>query len=385
MGDIVHDFSIASMDELEAIAIKKVDEEEQWTFFDWFDDTFSEKLDIKENLNDLKHYHEEMMDTYNIGKKKLKSIIKDVTFVDDTHAKIWEQIDTELSLYLNKINVLIDTIKPSTLAYKSSEDLKTYLDKVDERYTKAFESSEANIELLHAYIEQELYPPEWWESTLSGVEGFVVSVGRNLIFDPLYGVAKEIGFEDFARNGVQGLDNFEKWLRENTFNENTYLTGSKLGEITSIVVGIYEMIQGASMIVSGIAGEIGGGLLALTGVGVAPGGAVMASSGELIFAGAGVFTMGVATTGSGLGKVKEPIEKTEVDLEDIKEVDPTLDVGEGASGGKKTVDINNPVLDNIRTGSALKTDAQHAFNDIIDNYAGDATKFTLEGGDGINR
>ncbi|MFR1807542.1 MAG: hypothetical protein ACLSWV_01185, partial [Pygmaiobacter massiliensis] len=58
---------------------------------------------------------------------------------------------------------------------------------------------------------------------------------------------------------------------------------------------------------------------------------------------------------------------------------------EGASGAKKTIDINNPVLDNIRTGSALKTDAQHAFNDIIDNYAGNATKFTLEGGDGINR
>lgn len=57
----------------------------------------------------------------------------------------------------------------------------------------------------------------------------------------------------------------------------------------------------------------------------------------------------------------------------------------GASGAKKTVDINNPVLENVRTGSALKSDAQHAFNDIIDNYAGDATKFPLKGGDGVNR
>ena len=57
----------------------------------------------------------------------------------------------------------------------------------------------------------------------------------------------------------------------------------------------------------------------------------------------------------------------------------------GAGGPKKPVDINNPVLDNVRTGSALKSDAQHAFNDIIDNYAGDATKFTLKGGDGVYR
>ena len=54
-------------------------------------------------------------------------------------------------------------------------------------------------------------------------------------------------------------------------------------------------------------------------------------------------------------------------------------------GGIKTVDINNPVLDNIRTGSALKGDSLHAFNDIIDNHTGDATKFSLTGGDGVER
>ena len=53
--------------------------------------------------------------------------------------------------------------------------------------------------------------------------------------------------------------------------------------------------------------------------------------------------------------------------------------------GGKTVDISNPVLDNIRTGSALKGDSLHAFNDIIDNYAGDATEFLLTGGDGVKR
>lgn len=54
-------------------------------------------------------------------------------------------------------------------------------------------------------------------------------------------------------------------------------------------------------------------------------------------------------------------------------------------GGSGTKEIHNPVLDNPRTGSALKGDAQHAFNDIIDNYAGDATKFNIIGGDGVER
>lgn len=44
--------------------------------------------------------------------------------------------------------------------------------------------------------------------------------------------------------------------------------------------------------------------------------------------------------------------------------------------------ISNPVTESIRTGSALKPDAHHAFPDIIDNYAGYATRFTIVGGDG---
>ena len=48
---------------------------------------------------------------------------------------------------------------------------------------------------------------------------------------------------------------------------------------------------------------------------------------------------------------------------------------------KGFIKINNPVLNNIRIGSALKDDLLHAFNDIIDNYAENTTKFSLIGGD----
>ncbi len=53
--------------------------------------------------------------------------------------------------------------------------------------------------------------------------------------------------------------------------------------------------------------------------------------------------------------------------------------GGGLSKGVHEVDskaseITNPVIENIRTGSVLKDDPSHAFNNIIDNCVGDATK-----------
>ena len=47
--------------------------------------------------------------------------------------------------------------------------------------------------------------------------------------------------------------------------------------------------------------------------------------------------------------------------------------------------VSNPVTDSIRTGSALKPDVHHAFPDIVDNYAGYASRFTITGGDGKER
>lgn len=47
--------------------------------------------------------------------------------------------------------------------------------------------------------------------------------------------------------------------------------------------------------------------------------------------------------------------------------------------------IHNPVVDSIRTGSALKADETHAFPDIADNYASYAHRFSLTGNDGKTR
>lgn len=65
--------------------------------------------------------------------------------------------------------------------------------------------------------------------------------------------------------------------------------------------------------------------------------------------------------------------------------DSILWMGEN-EGVREAKTISHPVLDNTRTGSALKPyDGQHGFNDIIDNYAKDAQKFDIVGGDKVQR
>ncbi|MCR6095427.1 LXG domain-containing protein [Salipaludibacillus agaradhaerens] len=60
--------------------------------------------------------------------------------------------------------------------------------------------------------------------------------------------------------------------------------------------------------------------------------------------------------------------------------------GKGSGTGNKGKNISHPVLDNTRSGSALKNpDGQHGFNDIIDNYTLQAKEFDIVGGDGVKR
>lgn len=47
--------------------------------------------------------------------------------------------------------------------------------------------------------------------------------------------------------------------------------------------------------------------------------------------------------------------------------------------------VNNLIVNSKRVGSAKKSDPYHSFNDIVDNYAGDAKKFFIKGGDGKTR
>lgn len=46
----------------------------------------------------------------------------------------------------------------------------------------------------------------------------------------------------------------------------------------------------------------------------------------------------------------------------------------------KSNQIKNEIIDLSRVGSALKEDAYHVFSDIVDNYAGYATKNSISNG-----
>ncbi|MCY9265342.1 hypothetical protein [Bacillus haynesii] len=78
-------------------------------------------------------------------------------------------------------------------------------------------------------------------------------------------------------------------------------------------------------------------------------------------------------------KTHEPTKKVEKEVE-VGKRSSELD-GKGTGNG-----ISHPVLDNTRSGSALKKpDGQHGFNDIIDNYTPHAKEFEIVGGDRVKR
>lgn len=84
-----------------------------------------------------------------------------------------------------------------------------------------------------------------------------------------------------------------------------------------------------------------------------------------------MFIASLVKDGSGIAtQVLRHTAKTNINLQ--KGLDKHVDAG--ASG---TVEIENIVLNSPRAGSASKLDKHHNFNEIIDNYAGDASRFDI--------
>ena len=90
---------------------------------------------------------------------------------------------------------------------------------------------------------------------------------------------------------------------------------------------------------------------------------------------------------TGGGAVVDAITKADDVIDAVKTIDNVGDAaraldnaGDVAQITKGTSIIKNDVLDLPRVGSALQTDLYHAFPDIIDNYAGYATKNNISNG-----
>ena len=59
-----------------------VDEEEQWTVFDFVEDFFMEELEIGDYINDINSYHLHMFDKHDVTTKKLDVIVEKAGKVD---------------------------------------------------------------------------------------------------------------------------------------------------------------------------------------------------------------------------------------------------------------------------------------------------------------
>ncbi|MFQ8704750.1 MAG: hypothetical protein ACLR9T_01700 [Thomasclavelia sp.] len=131
MKGIIRDFSQSSLDNLRGIAKNTND---TWNLFDWFDDTFlTEELNIKDNIKDLNHYHETMMDKHNIGEYKLNQILKNVDKIDCSYSKVFNKLYDIIENHNSNINTLISIISPTHIGVETTL-LKSFIIKRDELF-----------------------------------------------------------------------------------------------------------------------------------------------------------------------------------------------------------------------------------------------------------
>ena len=151
-----------------------------------------------------------------------------------------------------------------------------------------------------------------------------------------------------------------------------------IGAVVGAVAGGIIAAKTGKNVWAGIGiGAAAGGLIGL-GVGAAVGalltGSTTASTAAVV-AGAKVSITNAATAiGTAVVATKDKISQgVQKAANTVSNVATRL-----AGGGSKT--ISNDVIDLPRVGSALKTDAFHAFPDIVDNYAGFATQSSISNG-----
>ena len=104
------------------------------------------------------------------------------------------------------------------------------------------------------------------------------------------------------------------------------------------------------------------------------GGTGLATGFEIFEAGRGIVKLTSKGVTKIAGKIKgTPSSPIKADIGKVKTV-------EAGSGSTKMNVIENDIIGKERIGSALKTDSYHNFNNIIDNYAGLATKTEINNG-----
>lgn len=145
MSGIKRDFSQSTIEHLNDVIRKNVDEDSQWGIVDWVSDWFIDDLNINDYINDIYTYHSKMCDKYDISTEKFKIIVEKVHNVDINYANRLNSISEGLMAFKAEITNITAMINPSAVTINENA-YDDFLSKVEKQYTTTLEDVNDSLE-----------------------------------------------------------------------------------------------------------------------------------------------------------------------------------------------------------------------------------------------
>ena len=145
MSGIKRDFSQSTIEHLNDVIRKNVDEDSQWGIVDWVSDWFIDDLNINDYINDIDTYHSKMCDKYDISTEKFKIIVEKVHNVDINYANRLNSISEGLMAFKAEITNITAMINPSAVTINENA-YDDFLSKVEKQYTTTLEDVNDSLE-----------------------------------------------------------------------------------------------------------------------------------------------------------------------------------------------------------------------------------------------
>ena len=145
MSGIKRDFSQSTIEHLNEVIRKNVDEDSQWGFVDWVTDWFIDDLDINDYINDIDTYYSKMCDKYDISTETFKIIVEKVHNVDINYANRLNSISEGLMAFKTEITNVTAMINPSAVTINENA-YDDFLSKVEKQYTTTLENVNDSLE-----------------------------------------------------------------------------------------------------------------------------------------------------------------------------------------------------------------------------------------------
>lgn len=290
MAGIIRDFSQQTIDTI-AELVQKEEQDGQWGFFDWVDDTFTSAGDIENSLNHLTDYQKEVIDQEDIGTEKFDTILKEVEAVDQNYASRFYNLYDKLEGFKDKLSTVANMITPSVMT-TTPENFNKIVKTTNDTFLTTLRTCNTNIE----QFEEELSPvlegePNLLQKIGSGALGFGVSALTDSVGslfmgaeDVLYGFG--IGDGHSVEDSITSLGAIPAswdWV-----DDQWYYGGRAIGDGVFVAIGAVGAVVGIATMISGFELTGGGLVLSATGIGAEIGIPAVAVSGAVVLEGAAV-------------------------------------------------------------------------------------------------